>query len=91
MTARLRTLLAWTAANGIHIDPSVELVDDPNSGIAVFGTDVATTMVRGSCVVSIPKTALLSVRSCALAEHIPFAPVGHAAHLSLALALYTEL
>jgi hypothetical protein len=42
-------------------------------------------------VVTIPKSAVLSVRSCRLAKHIPFAPYGLEAQLALALALYGEL
>jgi hypothetical protein len=41
-------------------------------------------------VVVIPKSAVLSTRSCALAQHIPHAPYGHDATLTLALALYSE-
>jgi hypothetical protein len=42
-------------------------------------------------VVVIPKSAVLSTRSCTLADHIPHAPYGHDATLTLALALYSEL
>ena len=41
-------------------------------------------------VVVIPKSAVLSTRSCTLADHIPHAPYGHDATLTLALALYAE-
>ena len=41
-------------------------------------------------VVVIPKSAVLSTRSCTLADHIPHAPCGHDATLALALALYSE-
>jgi hypothetical protein len=40
--------------------------------------------------VVIPKSAVLSTRSCTLADHIPHAPYGHDATLTLALALYSE-
>ena len=43
-----------------------------------------------SLVVVIPKSAILSTRSCALAAHIPHSPCGHEATLALALALYSE-
>lgn len=42
-------------------------------------------------VVKIPKTAVISVRSCSLAGVIPEAPYGLAAQLSLSLALYVEM
>lgn len=41
-------------------------------------------------VVVIPKSAVLSTRSCTLADHIPHAPYGHDATLTLALTLYSE-
>ncbi|KAF8449112.1 hypothetical protein L210DRAFT_3523911 [Boletus edulis BED1] len=41
--------------------------------------------------VYIPKTAVLSVKSCFFSQHISAVPCGHGAHLSLALALYGEL
>ncbi|KAN0088559.1 hypothetical protein V8E55_005616 [Tylopilus felleus] len=41
--------------------------------------------------VYIPKTAVLSVKSCFFSQHISSAPYGHGAHLALALALYGEL
>ena len=42
-------------------------------------------------VVRIPKSVVLSVRSVAFAEHIPYVPYGHEAHLGLAVAVYSEL
>jgi hypothetical protein len=42
-------------------------------------------------VVKIPKTAVISVRSCSLAGAIPEAPYGLPAQLSLSLALYVEM
>ena len=44
-----------------------------------------------NAVVYIPKTAVLSVKSCYFSQHISSVPYGHEAHLSLALALYGEL
>ncbi|KAI0080163.1 SET domain-containing protein [Panus rudis PR-1116 ss-1] len=41
--------------------------------------------------VTIPKSAILSVRSCSFSGSIPFAPYGQAAQLGLALAVYIEL
>lgn len=42
-------------------------------------------------VVTIPKTAVLSVRSCSFADVIPIIPYGHGARLGLSLAVYGEL
>ncbi|KAI0326642.1 SET domain-containing protein [Cubamyces sp. BRFM 1775] len=50
-----------------------------------------TCLTSGIVVASIPKSSILSVRTCALAEHISFVPHGHGATLSLALALYSEI
>lgn len=50
----------------------------------------STRLGPPAAVVHIPKSAVLSARSCALAAHIPPAPYGHAAHLALAAAVLTE-
>ena len=50
-----------------------------------------TNLSLGFAVVYIPKTAVLSVKSCYFSQDISSVPYGHGAHLSLALALYGEL
>jgi hypothetical protein len=42
-------------------------------------------------VVRIPKSAVLSVKSCSLSDSITPEPYGHEAHLALSLALYGEM
>ena len=55
-----------------------------------FGLD-AVLILKFAPVVSIPKTAVLSIKNCSLAEHIPQVIYGKEAQLGLALALYGEL
>ncbi|KAI0927737.1 hypothetical protein AcW2_003948 [Taiwanofungus camphoratus] len=89
MSKRLSALLAWAEDVGIRIAPSITLEDDPSHGIAVFAHHAP--IPPRTTLVTIPKTALLSARSCALSAHIPLVPCGHGAHLALALAVYTEI
>ncbi|KAH9923744.1 SET domain-containing protein, partial [Epithele typhae] len=42
-------------------------------------------------VATIPKAAILSVRTCSLTSLIPWVPYGHAATLALSFALYSEM
>jgi len=49
------------------------------------------TMFISDIVVRIPKTSILSTKSCFLSQDITTAPYGHTAHLALALALYAEM
>ncbi|KAH9927038.1 SET domain-containing protein [Amylocystis lapponica] len=83
-----RTLTDWCAHHAIRLAHSIHLAAHPDTGLAVFSH---SHVHPSSTLVLIPKAALLSVRSCSLAPHIPFAPVGHPAELSLALALYAEI
>ncbi|OCH92088.1 SET domain-containing protein [Obba rivulosa] len=88
MSERLPVLLQWVLEHGIQIDDSIRLVD-AHSGISVISTD--KTIHPATTIVFIPKSAILSARSCSLAPHIPFAPYGHDAHLALSVAVYAEL
>ncbi|PCH39517.1 SET domain-containing protein [Wolfiporia cocos MD-104 SS10] len=85
---RLSQLLMWCSKNGISIDPDIHFVDDPHTGIAVFSN---RPIASCTTLATIPKSALLSVRSCSVSEHIPFVPYGHGAHLALSFALHAEL
>ncbi|KAF9479094.1 SET domain-containing protein [Pholiota conissans] len=86
---KLRTLLEWCTENGIIIDERISIGTDSQAGIAVYSEDdyihPQTTLVK------IPKSAILSVRSCSLEAVIPEAPYGLGAQLSLSLALYAEI
>ncbi|EMD38232.1 hypothetical protein CERSUDRAFT_113385 [Gelatoporia subvermispora B] len=86
---RLPILLRWLCERDIQIDDSIRVLDDPVSGISVVSTD--KIIESASTIAWIPKSAILSVRSCSLAPNIPFAPYGHDAHLALSTALYAEL
>ncbi|CCM03037.1 uncharacterized protein FIBRA_05154 [Fibroporia radiculosa] len=88
MSGRLHSLLSWSSANNIHIDPRIHLVDDPHTGIAIYADEF---IPPNNTLVSIPKSAILSVRACSAAERISFVPYGHDAQLALALALHIEL
>ncbi|OBZ71035.1 N-lysine methyltransferase SETD6 [Grifola frondosa] len=90
-TDSLATLLTWTTTHGIIISPSIRVVDHgPTGNIAVVSV-LSEPILPSSTLVSIPKTAILSVRSCSIAERIPFVPYGHGATLALSLGLYYEI
>ncbi|CCM03034.1 uncharacterized protein FIBRA_05151 [Fibroporia radiculosa] len=93
---RLGILLDWACANDIAIHPGIHLEayfePDTRPGIAVFSHD---DIPSDTTLMTIPRSALLSVRSCTIAQHIP--PISGldddemSAKLSLALALFSEL
>ncbi|KAL4254844.1 SETD3/SETD6 methyltransferase [Abortiporus biennis] len=88
---RLSTLLSWCSENNIRIDPNIHLVQDEINGrISVWSKDTPIESYPVT-LVTIPKSAVLSVRSCVLAGQIPIAHYGHKAHLALSLALYSEI
>ncbi|KAI9440492.1 SET domain-containing protein [Lactarius indigo] len=81
-------LLNWCADNGIHIHPNVRVLHEKKNGICVRTANCSTTPEQS--LVVIPKSAVLSTRSCLLAADVPHFPCGHDATLALALALYSE-
>ncbi|EGO22114.1 hypothetical protein SERLADRAFT_440135 [Serpula lacrymans var. lacrymans S7.9] len=101
------TLLGWCSNNGIRIDSRIRIIENgnhdgdissDNAGISEFvGGDGAISVWSRECIespatlVHIPKSAVLSVRSCSLSQLIAPIPYGNGAHLALALALYGEL
>ncbi|KDQ61613.1 hypothetical protein JAAARDRAFT_171946 [Jaapia argillacea MUCL 33604] len=89
--SKLAALLSWCDLNGVRIDPKIEVVCSDAAGIAARSKRGITTIGCPSTLVSIPKSAVLSVRSCTFARCITPVPYGHGAHLALALALYSEL
>ncbi|KAG8899672.1 hypothetical protein FRB99_006503, partial [Tulasnella sp. 403] len=78
-TSRIQRLLAWCAENGIQIDERLSVVEldasaDGPSGlhtspgsITVFATGYIPPL---QVVVKIPKTTVLSIKTCAMAAHI---------------------
>lgn len=82
------TLLNWCSANGVRIHPNLRILHDENRGICVHAADCH--IIPEQSLVVIPKSAVLSAPSCELADHISYAPYGHDATLTLALALYSE-
>jgi len=82
------TLLDWCSTNGVRIHSNLRILHGENRGICVHAAECPT--VPEQSLVVIPKSAVLSARSCELTGHIPHAPYGHDATLTLALALYSE-
>lgn len=90
-TLAIPTLLSWCAQYDIWIDPRLSVVlDDEHGGLRVLNNST-TPIDSHTTLVTIPKTAVLSARSCALADAIPTVLYGHGARLALSLALYGEM
>ncbi|RXW22374.1 hypothetical protein EST38_g3487 [Candolleomyces aberdarensis] len=88
---RIDILLEWCRDQGIAIDPHLKLLPDSNDDIGVFTGDLEHDIPANETVVKIPKSAVLSARSCSLSEFITPAFVGSEAQLVSSLALYSEL
>ncbi|KAH9850325.1 SET domain-containing protein [Lenzites betulinus] len=86
----LQPFRQWLQENGITLHDGISVVETPGRGVAVVAIG-AEHILHPQTVVSIPKSAILSVRSCALAEQIRWEPYGHSANLALAFALYSEI
>ncbi|KAI0806624.1 hypothetical protein C8Q74DRAFT_1190256 [Fomes fomentarius] len=86
----LDTFLRWLHQNQIQLcgPCKVKRAADNLKGVSVISTSLITHPQR---VAVIPKTSLLSVRSCTISTQITWAPYGHHAALSLSLALYAEI
>ncbi|KAJ2918054.1 hypothetical protein MD484_g2352, partial [Candolleomyces efflorescens] len=91
MSTHIDTLLGWCEDQGIVIDSHLKLLPDSNDGIGVFTEEMEDDIPVNKTVVKIPKSAVLSARSCSLSEFITPAFVGYEAQLVLSLALYSEL
>ncbi|TFY72295.1 hypothetical protein EVG20_g706 [Dentipellis fragilis] len=88
-SAKITALLAWCAENSVSIDSRIELVDDPDTGISVHSG--CAPIPCPSSLVTIPKSAVLSAKSCFLSALINHVPYGIGAHLALAFAVHSEL
>ncbi|KZT27781.1 hypothetical protein NEOLEDRAFT_1130259 [Neolentinus lepideus HHB14362 ss-1] len=85
---KISKLLKWCREHEVEIDPRLD--------VAATATGIGVRAKRNclavpATLVKVPKTAVLSVRTCSLSRHISPIPYGHGAHLSLALALHGEL
>lgn len=89
LPGKVETLLGWCSERGIVIDSRLTVQPDGNGGIGVFTGKAGID--PGETVVTIPKTAVLSARSCSLSPAITPAFSGSEAQLALSAALYTEL
>ncbi|KAI0704382.1 hypothetical protein BC835DRAFT_1239552, partial [Cytidiella melzeri] len=87
---RLSTLLAWCTDIGIHIDSRLRLFESSQGDIFVRNCS-GSYIYSPTTLVTIPKRAVLSARSCGLSVDIPLVPYGHGALLGLSLAVYSEL
>ncbi|TDL23656.1 hypothetical protein BD410DRAFT_144197 [Rickenella mellea] len=85
---RVSTLLQWCDSQRIRIDPRLRILEDKN-GLGVYAAD--SYIENPATLVYIPKSAVLSVRSCSLSAHIDPVLYGTGATLALALAVHGEL
>ncbi|KAI0359962.1 SET domain-containing protein [Trametes cingulata] len=86
----LQLFIQWLAENSISLYEGISIIQTSDVGVAVVANS-DEAILHPTTVAAIPKAAILSVRSCTLAEHIDWVPYGHGATLALSLALYSEL
>ncbi|KAL5531645.1 hypothetical protein ACEPAG_4522 [Sanghuangporus baumii] len=82
-------LFRWCSTHGIQIDARIRVARGEDGSICVVARD--GYIEPRTTLVSIPKSAVLSIKSCTFAEHVPQVTYGKEAQLGLALALYGEL
>ncbi|KAI0697097.1 hypothetical protein C8T65DRAFT_813958 [Cerioporus squamosus] len=85
--ARSDRFLSWLSGNCVQLEPGISIVEN-EAGIAVYSTAACN---QSDSVAVVPKSAVLSVRTCVLSEQISWVPYGHGAVLALSLALYSEI
>ncbi|KAI0833381.1 SET domain-containing protein [Trametes gibbosa] len=90
MDLDLQPFRQWLHENGVTLHEGISIVQTPNRGVGVVANG-SEHILHPQTVASIPKSAILSVRSCALAQQIRWEPYGHSATLALAFALYSEI
>ncbi|TFK82917.1 SET domain-containing protein [Polyporus arcularius HHB13444] len=88
MSKRIDRFFRWLSENDIQVDPGISIVQ-AEAGITVHSTAAFNNFARA--VAAIPKSAVLSVRTCTLSEQISWVPYGHGAVLAMSLALYSEI
>ncbi|KAL7279130.1 hypothetical protein ACG7TL_006970 [Trametes sanguinea] len=87
----LNAFLQWLEESaGVSLAEGVSIVQSPDGSISVWA-DRDEPIIHPETVASIPKATILSARTCALSQHVAWAPFGHGAVLSLSLALYSEM
>ncbi|KAF9077619.1 hypothetical protein BDP27DRAFT_480769 [Rhodocollybia butyracea] len=87
-SAQIETLLSWCSAHNLQIDQRLQVVPD-NTGLAVYSG--AAFVNPSQTLIKIPKSAVLSVKSCSASQFIETSPYGLDAQLALSLALLIEL
>ncbi|KAJ3851944.1 hypothetical protein EV368DRAFT_83037 [Lentinula lateritia] len=88
MEHRITTLLIWCTTINIEIDERLQIVPDAAELTVHSG---ATPIEPLQTLVRIPKTAVLSVKSCSASPFIESSPYGLEAQLALSLALLVEI
>ncbi|KAJ3880005.1 hypothetical protein F5051DRAFT_483120 [Lentinula edodes] len=88
MEHRITTLLNWCTTINIEIDERLQIVPDA-AGLTVYSS--ATPIEPLQTLVKIPRTAVLSAKSCSASQFIESSPYGLEAQLALSLALLVEI
>ncbi|KAI9057295.1 SET domain-containing protein [Trametes sanguinea] len=89
--APLKLFLQWLEESaGVSLHPGVSIIQSSDGSISVWANR-DEPIIHPATVASIPKSTILSPRTCSLSQHVAWAPYGHAAVLSLSLALYSEM
>ncbi|KAI0754931.1 SET domain-containing protein [Daedaleopsis nitida] len=86
----LRQFHQWLTTQNIQCHAGTKILYTEDVGMSVVCRTTAP-IIHPQRLAVIPKASILSVRSCALSRHIPWAPYGHDATLALSLALYSEI
>jgi len=97
---KVAKLISWCVSNHIEIDPRLAIVENSTSGEISVRNASEDFISSSVTLVTIPKSAILSIRTCSLSQSLIGAieyqgigvpSYGHEAKLTLAVALYNEL
>ncbi|KZT56793.1 SET domain-containing protein [Calocera cornea HHB12733] len=86
----LETLLQWFTDNNVWIDPRIQIASHPARPEAGYGVYALADIPYGVPVSKTPKTAVLSIRSCALSHRLYPLVKDIDANIALAVALLSE-
>ncbi|TBU29243.1 hypothetical protein BD311DRAFT_274879 [Dichomitus squalens] len=87
---KLVTFLTWLADHHVHIHEGISISENGDTGLSVISHQ-DRPILHPDRLSAIPKTSVLSVRTCTLAHQISWHPYGHGSVLALSFALYSEL
>ncbi|KIK69592.1 hypothetical protein GYMLUDRAFT_512490 [Collybiopsis luxurians FD-317 M1] len=85
---RIEALTSWCSLNNIEINPQLHIVPD-STGLAVYSGSESIESLQ--TLVKIPKSAVISVKSCSASSFIESSPYGLETQLALSLALLIEI